>query len=341
MTRVTVIVPCRNERDYIERCVEALMNQDYPAHLYTAVVCDGMSNDGTREILEQLKSKYSNLVVLDNPARVTPIALNMGARYNDDEVKIILGAHSEVYPDYVRANVEVLNEHPECNCCGGWFENVYSNEQAAAIGLAMSSPFGVGNAHYRTSFTEGYVDTAGFGAYRKEVFQKLGFFDEELVRNQDDELNYRITNAGMKIWLSHRIRCRYYVRGSFGKLSQQQFQYGYWKVYVNRKHKTITTWRQVIPAAFVAYLGSAVLFLLFTSISAWILLMPLMLYVIVAVVEAARLCTAAKKEMMQIPRVIYSFLVLHLSYGTGYLDGILSFIVMNKKPTDRSKSITR
>ena len=341
MTRVSVVIPCRNENAYIRRCVEALIRQTYPSSQLTIIVVDGMSDDGTRDILEELKKENLNLVVLDNQQKVTPVALNLGIQHNQDEVKIILGAHSEVYPDFVSKNVEVLNAHPECDCCGGWWENVYANSESQAIGMAMSSPFGVGDAHYRTSWTEGYVDTVGFGAYRKRVFDAIGYFDEDLVRNQDDDFNYRLTQAGMKIWLSGSIRCKYFVRASFSKLARQQYQYGYWKVFVNRKHGTITTLRQVVPAIFVAYLILLVLFSIIAGSTAFWMGIPLLAYIAIAVVEATRMCLSSKSFVVQIPRICAAFFTLHVGYGLGYLRGIFHFLVLRADPSSESKTITR
>ncbi|MGD1848124.1 MAG: glycosyltransferase family 2 protein, partial [Salibacteraceae bacterium] len=238
---------------YIRACVESVVGNDYPKDLLHVLVCDGQSDDRTREIVAELSQKHAPVKLVDNPYRTTPYALNLGIREVNSDVAIILGGHAELAPDYLRECVLQLKAHPEVGCIGGIIDNVAENTTAAIVSKAMASSFGVGNAHFRTGGKEGYVDTVAFGAYRREVFEKVGYFDEDLTRNQDDEFNYRVLKGGFKIWLSSKIRSKYYVRASFKKLFRQYFQYGYWKVFVNRKHQAVTSIRQLVPLGFVLF----------------------------------------------------------------------------------------
>jgi len=297
---------------------------NYPHQLLEVFVCDGMSTDGTQQIVNEFARKYLWINLLVNNAQTTPHALNLGIKEATGDLIVILGAHSEVLPDYLNHCLESLAEHPEAGGVGGILENQFVNPISKLIGLAMSSSFGVGDAHFRTGTKEGYVDTVVFGAYRKEVFVKTGLFDEELVRNQDDEFNFRVLQHGFKLWLNKSVVSKYHVRSSIGRLFKQYFQYGLWKVYVNKKHRTITTSRQLVPFLFVLFLVVGAIASCFNS---WILvgyLSVIGLYLILAASVSFRLANTIRK----VPGLILIFLVLHLSYGLGYLTGVLKFLIL-------------
>ena len=334
---VSITIPCKNEEKYIAPCLQSIVEADYPHELLRVFVVDGRSEDRTREIVKRFEDHYSYIQLIDNPKEVTPVALNLGLQHSNSDVKIILGAHSTIDSSFIQRNVDVLTSHPEIGCSGGVIDNVNENESAEIIALAMSSSFGVGNAHFRTGGAEGYVDTVAFGAYRKEVFEKIGFFDEELVRNQDDEFNYRLLKNGFKIYLDKKIRSSYSVRGDFKKLFKQYFQYGYWKVYVNLKHKSITTIRQLVPLLFVKYLIVGLVGSLMIPSFTYVYLLGLFFYLFVGVYFALKKTTVASKVF----KVLMVFFVLHTSYGYGYLRGVLDFILLRKKPGKKSKELSR
>lgn len=326
MKTVSIVIPCLNEKNYILRCLQSIAEQSYPADLVTTYVCDGMSNDGTRELIAEYAKTHPQFTLLDNIQKTTPFALNLGIKRSTAEVIIILGAHSELDRDFVKKSVESFEIDPAIMCTGGVLENVYENDTSRMIGAAMSSSFGVGNAHFRTGNKSGFVDTVAFGAYKREIFEKVGFFDEELIRNQDDEFNFRVTNAGNKIYLNHEIRCRYFVRASFQKLYRQYYQYGYWKVFVNKKHKTITTVRQLIPMFFVVYLALLVASI-FTGKIVFLTMSTFgLLYLMLAFVFAVRSGSSFKAVF----GVVFTFFILHVSYGLGYLKGIFDFFILGK-----------
>ena len=341
---IAIVIPCRNEEKYILRCVESLLSSDYPRDKFTIYVCDGLSDDNTTNIVKNIASHESNVHLLDNYKRTTPFALNIGLKASKADVKIVLGAHSEVYPDFLKENIKTLKENPNADCVGGIIENVYEDKISEIIGKAMSSPFGVGNAHFRTGNKDGYVDTVAFGAYRSKVFDKIGYFDEDLTRNQDDEFNYRLIKNKGKIYLSSKIKTKYYVRGSFKKLIIQYKQYGYWKVYVNKKLKTITTYRQLMPSTLYVILITSIYFLIehyFIGekpieilISCMVFLLA---YLILGLVFAFKKAGLSKDAFL----VFYTFILLHLSYGFGYLVGMIDFLVLNKTPRPSSENLSR
>jgi glycosyltransferase involved in cell wall biosynthesis len=309
---ISIIIPCLNEKNYIRRCLNSIQQQSYPSHLITTFICDGGSNDGTIKIINDFIKLYPQFSLLFNEKKTTPYALNLGIVNSKADIIIILGAHSELDINFVSNSVSSFEIDEQIMCVGGILENVYENSTSQIIGAAMSSSFG---------------DTVAFGAYKKEIFDKVGLFDEELIRNQDDEFNFRITNAGFKIYLNHSIKCNYFVRASFQKLFKQYYQYGYWKVFVNKKHNTITTIRQLIPLFFVLYL-----FLWLTSnlisIHLFIALAGFMaLYVVLAFLAAFQ---KKSKSFVTILGIVYTFFILHISYGLGYLKGIFDFFILGK-----------
>lgn len=339
MTRtVSIVIPIYNEAGYIEACLNSILANDPPGVELDIVVVDGMSTDGTREIVRRVGETHPNVRLLDNPMKTVPYAMNTGIEAARGDVVIRVDGHAEIAPDFVAKSLEQLELHPECACVGGVIENVYTNDVGEAVALAMSSPFGVGNVAYRLGERDGYVDTLLYGAYRKPVFDEIGLFDPVLTRNQDDDLNFRLTRAGHKIWMSRGIRARYFVRSSFQKLFKQHRQYGYWKVYVNRKHGTVTTLRQLVPPAFVLTLLLLLVLALFSPVALGLLAALVLVYAGAGLFAAARLARGSLKRTGQI---WLAFLMLHFGYGLGYLEGMLDFLVLRRQPRASNAQLTR
>jgi glycosyltransferase involved in cell wall biosynthesis len=316
--------------------MDSILAQDYPLDKLSVFICDGKSTDETIAIINEYSNKHRNIHFLVNKQQTTPFALNLGINASDSDIVIILGAHSELYPDYVSRCVEAFNFADNIGCTGGIIENVYENEVADVIGKAMSSSFGVGNAHFRTGNKDGFVDTVAFGAYKRDVFNKIGLFDEELVRNQDDEFNYRLLKNGFTIYLYRKIRSKYYVRASFEKLFKQYEQYGYWKVYVNKKHRAVTTLRQVIPLLFVLFLITGAILSVFFILFLKLFILGILMYILISFYSASKLTGNVNK----IFRIMKSFFILHFSYGLGYLKGIADFFILQKN-IKKEEALTR
>ena len=321
---ISIVIPCRNEEQYIGKCLQSIVDLNYPHQLLEVFVCDGMSDDTTQQTVQEFAQRYPLIHLLINHSQTTPHALNLGINQASGDLIVILGAHAEVHPDYMIHCVKSLVEHPEAGGVGGILENQFVNPVSKLIGLAMSSSFGVGDAYFRTGTKEGYVDTVVFGAYRKEIFEKIGLFDEELVRNQDDEFNYRMLKHGYKLWLNKSVVSKYHVRSSIGRLFKQYFQYGLWKVYVNKKHCTITTSRQLVPFLFVLFLIVGVVASCFNH---WILIGYLSVIGFYLAL-AATLSFLLAHQFRKVPGLILIFIVLHLSYGIGYLAGVIKFLFL-------------
>lgn len=249
---ISVIVPCFNESQHIEACVRSLLTQERPPGGVEVIVADGLSEDGTRDILRKLASQHSELRIVDNPGRTTPRGMNVGIRAARGRYVAILGAHCDYAMDYLRTCAELLDEHPEASCVGGPIESRGRSLFGQAVAVAMSHPVGIGNAKHRHPHYEGYAEGACYPVFRREIFDQIGFYDETLVRNQDDELNYRLTKSGGKVFLSPRARSTYFVRETIRGLFRQYFQYGYWRVAVLRKHRIPASLRQIVPPLFMS-----------------------------------------------------------------------------------------
>jgi succinoglycan biosynthesis protein ExoA len=257
--RVSVVMPIRNEARFIARTLEMVLGQEYPADRIEVIVADGMSTDGTREIVRSLQARHANLHLIDNPDHIVSTGLNRAIASAGGEVIIRVDGHCEPAADFVRQNIAVLAEHEEAWSVGGPIVHTARGWFGKAAAVAMSHPLGVGNARHRFTDYEGYGEGAAFPALRRWVFERIGLFDEALVRNQDDEFNYRIAQAGGMVYISPRIRYTYYVRERVGQLFRQYFQYAFWRIPVMRKHHKPTTPRQVVPPLF--YLACAALLL--------------------------------------------------------------------------------
>ena len=320
---VSVVMPVRNEAGFIERSVGAVLAQDYPRTRMEVIIADGLSDDGTREVLAVLQRQHPNLSLIDNPGKIVSKGLNAALRLVKGEVIIRVDGHCEVARDYVRRCVSRLAEH-NTDCVGGPLETIGETYTARAVAAAMSSSFGVGGSAFRVAGSkEHFVDTVPFPAYRRQAIRRAGEFDEELVRNQDDEYNYRVRKLGGRILLAPDIRSRYYSRGSLSKLGRQYFQYGYWKVRVMQKHPRQMQPRQFVPLLFVMALLLLFLTSPFFGVSKFLLSATLVAYAILNL--AGSVSAAHRTKWSLFPLLPIAFTTIHLAYGSGFLLGLVRF----------------
>jgi glycosyltransferase involved in cell wall biosynthesis len=326
MPFVSVIMPVRNEARFIERAVRAFLANDYPSDRIEVIVADGCSDDGTRDILGRLSNEDHRVRMIDNPDRIAPIAMNLGIQAARGSVILVVGAHSEFADDYLRSCVEVL-ERTGAGCVGGYMETLPGGDGvvARAISLATSSPFGVGGAKFRTGgVEEREVDTVAFGAFRREVYDKVGLYNPRLVRNQDMELSSRMRRAGYTIIASPKIRFRYYNRSTFSSLRRQCYANGLWNAYTLRLVGGGLRPRHLIPAAFVA--GLVVLSILAAAWGkpfAWLALAYAGFYLLCGGAAAAK--TAVREHnVVLLPLTWLAFVQMHVWYGAGTLWGFLT-----------------
>lgn len=338
---VSVIMPCRNEKAYIEGVVHSVFAQDYPSEHLEVIVADGMSDDGTREKLEQLAETYPQLKVIDNPNRITPHALNVAIEASKGDVIVRFDAHA-IYPsNYISELVMALDELGADNVGGVLITRpVNDSLKAQAIALAISSKFGVGNADFRTgASTVSQVDTVPFGCFRRSVFEELGLFDPDLVRNQDDEFNARMIQAGKKIFLIPDVKIEYFARATYSKLALMYYQYGLFKPLVNRKLNHPATLRQFVPLLFVLSL-LAFPFTYFSGILQFFWACMYVLYFVMSLAFSIRIALA-RKSLILTPHLVSAFFLIHFSYGWGYIKGIFRFIIFDKKMNSDQTHLSR
>jgi len=318
-------MPIRNEAAFIERSLGAVLAQDYPAELMEILVVDGMSNDNTREIVTRFKYYYPqySIHILDNPSQIVSTGFNQALQVAKGEVIIRVDGHTEIAPDYVHQCVLTLQDSQADNV-GGRMTAIGVSCFGEAVALATSTPFGVGGARFHYSNKKEWVDTVYLGAWPREVFQRIGLFDEEFVRNQDDEFNYRLREQGGKILLNPSIKSVYIVRSSARALWKQYFQYGFWKVRVLQKHPRQMRGRQFIPPLFVFSLVFFAIWMLFSPTGFLGLALVISLYLLANVL--ASFITAAKNKWRHLWLLPIVFGILHLSYGLGFWVGFFYFL---------------
>lgn len=334
---VSIIMPVRNEAGFIKQAIESILQNDYPAEKMEIIVVDGMSDDGTRKIVKELAENDKRIRLLDNPKRIVPTAMNIGLKAAKGDLFIRIDGHCKIAKDFIKNSVQEIKNHPDAWVVGGYIETVCNSYIGKAIAAAMQSPIGVGGARFRLGNYEGWVDTLAFGTHHRWILDKIGYFDEELVRNQDDEFNLRIIQAGGKIWLSKAIKSKYYSRPSLIKLWRQYFQYGFWRIRVLQKHKRPATRRQIVPLLFV--LSIILLFIagLLHNIFWNILLLELVVYTLGLIIGAIGVAKKAGIRYAIIAPVV--FFILHFAYGLGSIWGIIQFIILKGRFVKRPEEI--
>jgi succinoglycan biosynthesis protein ExoA len=335
---VSIVVPCRNEADHIETALRSILAQESPPGGFEVIVADGMSDDGTRDIVTRLAAEDAHLRIVDNPNRITPCGMNAGIRQARGQFVAIMGAHAHYAPDYLRSSLEVLEETGADNV-GGSMMCLGQSRLQKAIAAAHHSPFAVGGARWHDTDYEGPADTVFGGVYRREVFDRIGLLDEELVRNQDDEFNLRLTRAGGKIWHSPRIKSWYPPRGSFKALFQQYAQYGYWKVRVIQKHKLPASMRHLVPGCFIFSLFVLSLTSFLWAPAIWALLGLVATYSLCNL--TASLLTAGRNGPVLFPLLPLVFATYHFGYGYGFLRGLWDFVILRRGPARAYTKLTR
>lgn len=334
--KVNIVIPCKNEELYIEECLNAVYNSQLISNVeFNVIVVDGNSTDSSLIILNRLKSQYDNLFIINNLKEITPVAFNMGINFSNCDFLQIVGARMIISNDYLQKSINILSNDQSIWCVGGRLINSYINSKSEAIASALDSSFAVGVGNFRILNKSSYVDTVSCPMFRYSIFDVVGIFDEELIRNQDDDFSFRILKKGGKIWFESSIVYKYYSRISIYYLFQQYYQYGFWKVFVNKKHNTITTFRQLFPLFFIFYL-------FFIALSVFVnfppfFLLPLFFYFLL-IGRVTFFKFKSLKDFYFIPLV---YPIVHISYGYGYLRGIIDFILLKKSPLSMSKKLSR
>jgi glycosyltransferase involved in cell wall biosynthesis len=335
---ISVIIPCRNEIDCIESCLRSILRQQPPSGGFEVIVADGMSKDGTREILSRLAEEDNRVRVVDNPGRFASSGLNAAIKVARGGIIIRMDAHTEYAADYICECVAVLEETGADNV-GGPARTMAESYMQAAICAAYHSRFSVGGARFHNVGYEGYADTVPYGCWRREVFDRIGVFDEALVRNQDDEFNLRLIRAGGKVWQSPNIKSWYKPRGSLKDLFSQYMQYGYWKVRIIQKHGVPASVRHLIPGIFVFLLLVLSTLAPLSAVASYVWLCLVGFYSVANVFWSG--VAAAGRSWKILPALPFVFCAYHIGYGYGFLRGIWDFVVLRRAPLGACSSLTR
>jgi glycosyltransferase involved in cell wall biosynthesis len=328
---VSVVMPVQNEAAFIRRSLGAVLRQNYPSEQLEVIVADGISTDNTREIVAEFARGHNNLRLVENCGKIVATGLNAALRVAKGKIIIRVDGHTVIDANYVRECIEALEKTGADNA-GGRMTAESDDWFGRAVAAATSSRFGVGGARFHYSDREEWVDTVYLGAWRREVFSRIGTFDEEMVRNQDDEFNYRLRASGGRILLSPQIKSRYYNRSTPLALWKQYFQYGFWKVRVLQKHPRQMQPRQFAPPLFVLMLLS-LLAASAISKAAWLICLGfLSVYALTNLLASLGAARRTKWRLMLLLPLAFS--VMHFSYGFGFLFGLVRFWSRWKLSTD-------
>ncbi|HXF94553.1 MAG TPA: glycosyltransferase family 2 protein [Gemmatimonadales bacterium] len=328
---VSIIVPCRNEAAYIGPMLDSVLANDYPRDRLEILIVDGLSEDGTRAVIAAYAARHPVIRVLDNPHRTTPHALNLGIGRARGDIIMRMDAHASYPPNYIAGLVACMEQTGADSVGAAWVPHPGdATVMARAIAAALAHPFGNGNARYRFATDRPReVDTLQCATYRRQVFERLGRFDEDLLRSQDSEFTFRLLRAGGRVVLAPGVVARYYVRASLRKVWRMFFQYGYFKPLVARKVGAVMTARQLVPALFVTTLLLAALAAPWLAPARGLLVLALGAYGAADVVAAASV--AGRAGILVGLASLLVFPVVHLAFGIAYLAGTLDFVIRGRR----------
>ena len=329
---VSVIVPCRDEEQHLGRCLESILASNYPADRMELLIVDGMSSDRTRAIVASFAARHPVIRLLDNPRRIAPCGLNIGIEAARGEVIVRMDAHVIYPPSYLPILVHALLERGADNV-GGVLETLPGADTpvARAIALGLAHRLGVGNSYFRVGAREPrWVDTVAFGCFRRAAFERAGLFDEELVRNQDDEFNFRLIRRGGRVLLMPTARAYYVARTSLRQLWRMYYQYGYFKPLVARKVGRVMTLRQLVPSLFLTSLAASGLAAVWWRPAA--VAGGAIVVTYAAAVLAAGAAAAPRHGLRVAAALALVFPVLHVAYGMGFLLGLRDHVLRQRKP---------
>lgn len=326
--KVSVIMPVYNESKYIAKCIDSLLEQDYPIDDMEWVFVDGASPDNTKEIIGRYIEKYPDLIrVYDNPNKTVPYAMNIGLQNTTGKYIVRLDAHAEYQNDYISQCVHFLDTTDADNV-GGHFNTKARTKMGSRIALMLSSQFGVGNAQFRVRGKDGYVDTVPFGAFRREIFDRVGLFDERFTRNQDNELNWRIRKSGGKIYLTEKIQLTYYCRDTIGGINKMGYINGKWNIITMALCFGAMGIRHFIPLCFLLSLVFMPVISIFLPFMWWVFAAEMALYTALDIGYSAVYAAKAENDnkFVAFLCLLIIFPAFHISYGFGSLMGIFKLM---------------
>jgi succinoglycan biosynthesis protein ExoA len=338
--RVSIVVACCNEIQHVREFLDSVLAQDLQGLGWEAIIADGLSKDGTRAVLAEYCAKHPQLRFIDNPELIVSTGLNAAIRGARGKIIIRMDAHTRYAPDYCLLCLATL-ESTGADNVGGPARTIATGIRARAVAAAYHSRFCTGARFHDVNY-EGWVDTVTYGCWRKSTFDRIGLFDEHLVRNQDDEFNLRLVRAGGKIWQNPRIMSWYSPRTKLSSVFRQYFQYGFWKVAVIRKHKMPGSWRHAVPVLFVvtnlallatipsaASAGSA-------QLALWSAVLWTAMIACYGVANLTASVVAAHSTGWDLfPYLPAAFATYHSGWGLGFLVGVFKIL----KPVDSANLV--
>ncbi|MEG0664073.1 MAG: glycosyltransferase family 2 protein [Clostridia bacterium] len=305
---VSVVIPVFNEENYIEKCIESVINQNYSKESFEFILVDGNSSDKTVEIIKQYMKKYSYIRLLENPKRTVQFGLNIGMQNAKGKYIVRMDAHSEYADDYIEKSIYYLKNTDAVNVGGPMIAKGKTDVQKA-IAAAYHSSFALGGGKNHEIGYEGYADT--------------GYYDQMLDRNEDDDLNFRLHENSKKIFITPKIESVYYPRSKYRDVFKQYYEYGLWKVAVIKKHKKPARISHLIPLCFVLYLLIFGIFSCFFPIVAITFMAINILYLICDIYFS--FTNSLADNFVQKLRLLWIHFILHISYGIGFLFGVFKF----------------
>ncbi|HIE26283.1 TPA: glycosyltransferase family 2 protein [Candidatus Poribacteria bacterium] len=321
---ISVIIPCYNEERFIGKCLDSIVANTYCKDRLEIIIVDGMSTDNTREIVAEFCHKYPFIRMIDNPDKIKPRALNIGIREAKGDIIIRMDAHAIYEPEYISKSVRYLDEWGADNV-GGIRKTLAGNDSlsARAIAYAVSHPFAVGNATYRTGASKmKWVDTVFGGCYRRRIFDEIGFFNESLIRGQDREFNVRLKRAGGKILLAPDIICHYFARSDLRSYTKWIFVGGLTPFYISKITRNIIfSWRNLVPLLFVASLFALFLLSVWNFAFFWLFLATILFYLAVATFISIPIARR-ERDIRFLAIMPLVFAATHVAYGLGSIVGL-------------------
>lgn len=327
----SIIIPCRNEALFIDQCLESVFSFEPIVGGYEVLIIDGMSDDGTRYKLAEWAKRWTNLRILDNPERIVPTGMNIGIKAAYGNWVVRLDAHSVYPPDYLRLCIET-SQRTGADNVGGLFITLPRSDtpEALLVQALTTHGFGVGNADFRLgSAQEAAADTVPYGCFRRDVFKRIGMFDERLIRNQDYELNRRLIRAGGTIWRNPAIRIHYYNQGSLSGLFRQALFTGQWNPWMWYVAPYSFAPRHAIPGIFVLGLLGAIALSFVTIFGKILLALILVPYLLLAIMSAFQQARQYRWWLVGVLPLL--FFLYHLAYGAGIVWGII-VLLFHKSP---------
>ena len=324
---ITYIAPIRNESLFIERMIKSIINQNNNNFDFEIIVADGMSTDGTRNIIHRLMKTVNEIKLIDNPEKIVSTGFNRALSISRGDYIIRIDGHAELATDFLQNSIKELKT-TNADCVGGPITNIATGIIGNAIAIAQQSKFGVGGVAFRENIRIGkYVDTLAFGTYKRNLFKKIGGYDIELLRNQDDEFNFRMLQQDLKIWLHPSIKSYYYPKSAIHKLFKQYFQYGFFKIRVFQKRSSAAAFRHIVPLIFIINLFYAIYSYLVTDFTIPILILSVS-YIITSIIFSIRETLKNFDNGFSLIFLPICFMTLHVAYGLGSFFGLFYF--MNK-----------